>query len=248
MRCNLLHSASSAATCCDVLVSTPNRLLYALHGGQLQLSLRWLIVDESDRLFSDTETDHSFRLQVSASSFPVKPALIFQLQEVFSLCSAASPRRLRCAFFSATFSYELEEWCKANLPQLMVVCVGARCLFRWTSSSFIFRNSTVDSVQQQLIFTGSEQGKVVALKTLLSSSFQPPVLIFVQVCFLVEDGQVDSLILQSKDRVHQLYQELRYLPLSIGLISSDVAEDDVTSWILILSATFICLLSASSIS
>lgn len=33
---------------------------------------------------------------------------------------------IRRAFFSATFSYELEEWCAKNLKDIIMVCIGER--------------------------------------------------------------------------------------------------------------------------
>ncbi|VDN29470.1 unnamed protein product [Cylicostephanus goldi] len=50
----------------DVLVSTPNRLTHHLKDMKLKF-LRWLIVDESDRLFEVVEgQERCFRNQVSA--------------------------------------------------------------------------------------------------------------------------------------------------------------------------------------
>lgn len=39
----------------------------------------------------------------------------------------------------------------------------------------------MDSVEQQLVFAGSEHGKVVAIRSLFQQGFEPPALIFVQV-------------------------------------------------------------------
>lgn len=49
--------------------------------------------------------------------------------------------------------------------------------FKWYGS----RNSAVHSVRQELIFAGSEHGKIIGLKALFQNSFEPPALIFVQV-------------------------------------------------------------------
>uniref|UniRef100_A0A915DNI8 ATP-dependent RNA helicase n=1 Tax=Ditylenchus dipsaci TaxID=166011 RepID=A0A915DNI8_9BILA len=147
----------------NILVTTPNRLIYALdtleeaNSKKLLKDLRWLVVDESDRIFDLTEGDQSFRQQ---------------LAKIIEYCSGKSTRR---AFFSATFSYEVEEWCNQNLVDVAMVCIGAR-------------NSANSSVQQELVFAGWEQGKVAAVKQLIRTGFQPPALIFVQ----------------SKDRAKQL--------------------------------------------
>ncbi|KIH45671.1 hypothetical protein ANCDUO_24287 [Ancylostoma duodenale] len=55
--------------------------------------LRWLIVDESDRLFEVVEgQERCFRNQLAT---------------VYKACDGKFTHR---AFFSATFSYEVEEW------------------------------------------------------------------------------------------------------------------------------------------
>ncbi|KAK6029816.1 DEAD/DEAH box helicase, partial [Ostertagia ostertagi] len=127
----------------DVLVSTPNRLAHHLQDMQLKF-LRWLIVDESDRLFEVVEgQERCFRNQLAS---------------VYKACDGKFTRR---AFFSATFSYEVEEWCKENLNNVAMVCIGER-------------NSANANVTQELVFAGSEQGKLLAIRTLLQTQFEPP--------------------------------------------------------------------------
>ncbi|KAK6041804.1 DEAD/DEAH box helicase [Cooperia oncophora] len=92
----------------DILVSTPNRLAHHLQDMQLKF-LRWLVVDESDRLFEVVEgQERCFRNQLAS---------------VYKACDGKFTRR---AFFSATFSYEVEEWCKENLNNVAMVCIGER--------------------------------------------------------------------------------------------------------------------------
>ena len=50
----------------DVLISTPNKLIYLLENEQISSSLKrveWMVIDEADRLFEDGEK--GFREQVS---------------------------------------------------------------------------------------------------------------------------------------------------------------------------------------
>ena len=68
--------------------------------------VKWLIVDESDRLFEGGEK--GFRDQMA---------------EIYSACSNPEIRR---AFFSATFAHDLQEWCKLNLDNLAMVSIGAK--------------------------------------------------------------------------------------------------------------------------
>lgn len=123
-------------------------------------SVDWLIIDESDKLFETG--NQGFRAQ---------------LAKIYGACESKGIRR---ALFSATFSYEVESWCKKSLDNPIMICVGAR-------------NSTVETVTQELKFVGSEQGKLIALRDLFHKGLTPPVLIFVQ----------------SKDRAIQLLQELQ---------------------------------------
>uniref|UniRef100_F1KZ49 ATP-dependent RNA helicase n=1 Tax=Ascaris suum TaxID=6253 RepID=F1KZ49_ASCSU len=169
----------------DIIVSTPKRMEFFIENNPSDSTfkwLRWLIVDESDRLFETTEGDsRCFRTQ---------------LAKVYQACNGKYTHR---GFFSATFSYEVEEWCKTNLHNVAMVCVGAR-------------NSAVDSVEQQLVFAGSEHGKVVAIRSLFQQGFEPPALIFVQ----------------SKDRARQLFSEMSAFepPIPVALISSERSEKE----------------------
>lgn len=64
------------------------------------------MVDESDKLFEDGKT--GFREQLAT---------------IFLACT--SPR-VRRALFSATFTTEVEQWCKLNLDNLVSVNIGPR--------------------------------------------------------------------------------------------------------------------------
>nr|CTP81973.1 Bm6672, isoform b [Brugia malayi] len=165
----------------NIVISTPNKLVYALKKNKiLSNGLNWLVVDESDRLFDTTEgDDRCFRSQ---------------LAKIYQICSESPVRR---AFFSATFSYEVEDWCKKNLNDVAMICIGSR-------------NSAVNSVKQELVFAGSEHGKVTSLKALFQNSFKPPALIFVQ----------------SKLRAKQLVPIIESLqpPIPVKMISSEKTE------------------------
>lgn len=58
----------------DIIVTTPNKLIYELNKmdetkkTNYLKNLNWLVVDESDRIFDNTEEDQSFRKQVYISA------------------------------------------------------------------------------------------------------------------------------------------------------------------------------------
>ncbi len=72
----------------------------------LLLSVEWLVVDESDKLFEGGKT--GFREQLAT---------------VFLACSGSKVRR---AFFSATCTSDVEQWCRLNLDNLVSVNIGHR--------------------------------------------------------------------------------------------------------------------------
>uniref|UniRef100_A0A8B9TEZ1 Probable ATP-dependent RNA helicase DDX52 n=1 Tax=Anas platyrhynchos TaxID=8839 RepID=A0A8B9TEZ1_ANAPL len=95
----------------DILVTTPNRLIYLLKQDPPAIdlsSVEWLVVDESDKLFEDGKT--GFR---------------DQLASIFLACTSHVVKR---ALFSATFARDVEEWCKLHLDSVVLVSVGKKDL------------------------------------------------------------------------------------------------------------------------
>uniref|UniRef100_I3M0N3 ATP-dependent RNA helicase n=1 Tax=Ictidomys tridecemlineatus TaxID=43179 RepID=I3M0N3_ICTTR len=144
-RIHMIHKAAVAAKKFgpksskkfDILVTTPNRLIYLLKQdppGIDLTSVEWLVVDESDKLFEDGKT--GFR---------------DQLAFIFLACTSHKVRR---AMFSATFAYDVEQWCRLNLDNIITISIGAR-------------NSAVETVEQELLFVGSETGKLLAMRELV---------------------------------------------------------------------------------
>ncbi|XP_078535898.1 putative ATP-dependent RNA helicase DDX52 isoform X1 [Lissotriton helveticus] len=157
-RIHMIHKAATAAKKFglkstkkfDILVTTPNRLVYLLNQdppGIDLASVEWLVVDESDKLFEEGKS--GFR---------------DQLASIFLACTSHNVKR---AMFSATFAHDVEQWCKLHLDNVISVSIGAR-------------NSAVETVEQQLLFVGAETGKLLAMRELIQTGFTPPVLVFVQ--------------------------------------------------------------------
>ena len=68
--------------------------------------MEWLIVDESDKLFEEGKS--GFREQLAT---------------IYQACDSTHVRR---AMLSATFTHEVEQWCKLNLDNVITVTVGQR--------------------------------------------------------------------------------------------------------------------------
>ncbi|VDM62028.1 unnamed protein product [Angiostrongylus costaricensis] len=153
----------------------------------------------------------------------------FQLATIYKACDGKFTRR---AFFSATFSYEVEEWCKENLNDVAMVCIGERCVAeklrhlieKLVRVCRLFRNSANANVTQELVFAGSEYGKLVAIRTLLQTQFEPPALIFVQVWVLF----VKISKVMSKERARELLIALSSLtpPIPVSFISSEKSQSE----------------------
>ena len=82
--------------------------------------------------------------------------------------------------YSATLAPEVEQWCSLNLDNVCSVTIGAR-------------NTASQIVEQKLVYTGNEKGKLLAFRQLLvNGGLKPPVLVFVQ----------------TKERAKELFKEL----------------------------------------
>ncbi|KAF7727337.1 RNA-dependent ATPase rok1 [Apophysomyces ossiformis] len=106
-----------------------------------------------------------------------------QTDEIFSACPTKTVQK---ALFSATFSSTVEELAKSVMKDPIRVIVGTK-------------NSATDTIKQELLFTGNEAGKMIALRQYIQKGVKPPVLIFVQ----------------SIDRAKELFQELMYDGLNV---------------------------------
>lgn len=164
----------------DILISTPQRLIHILKDDEPIISLskvEWLLIDESDKLF-----EHG------------KQGFREQLAEIYKACDSAFVKR---AMFSATYSHDVEEWCKLNFDGLITVSIGDR-------------NTAVDTVEQKLVFTGDDSGKLFHFRDLIRNGFTPPVLIFVE----------------SKEQAKKLYKELVFDDIHLDVIHADRTQEE----------------------
>ncbi|KAI9377450.1 hypothetical protein POPTR_019G065300v4 [Populus trichocarpa] len=71
------------------------------------------------------------------------------------------------------------------------------------------KNAASESIKQKLIFAGSEEGKLLALRQSFAESLNPPMLIFVQ----------------SIERAEELYGELKFDSIRVGVIHSNLSQE-----------------------
>ncbi|CAH1179452.1 unnamed protein product [Phaedon cochleariae] len=111
-----------------------------------------------------------------------------QLSEILKSCG----ENRKIAMFSATYTPIVAKWCVHNMKSLVRVTVGQR-------------NAATDTVDQELLYVGNEQGKLLAFRDLIRKGLSPPVLVFVQ----------------SKERAQQLFNELIYDGINVDAIHAD---------------------------
>ncbi|KAK5819021.1 hypothetical protein PVK06_023977 [Gossypium arboreum] len=118
--------------------------------------------------------------------------LIKQIDSVVKACS--SPSIIR-SLFSATLPDSVEELALPIMHNAVRVIIGRK-------------NTASASVNQKLVFAGTEEGKLLALCQSFQERLNPPVLIFVQ----------------SKECEKKLYEELKFDNIRVGVIHSDLSE------------------------
>lgn len=159
----------------DILITTPKRICYLLNQEGNILDL-----SNIEWLILD-EADKLF--EASMNSFRE------QFDQIFNACTAT---KRKVALFSATHTHPVAVWAKQNLKGMMTVTIGQR-------------NTATNLIDQELMFVGSEPGKLLAIRDLVRKGLQPPVLVFVQ----------------SKSRAQQLYNELLYDGINVDVIHAD---------------------------
>ncbi|KAL3646741.1 DEAD-box ATP-dependent RNA helicase 57 [Castilleja foliolosa] len=169
----LVKSSDFSKLPCDILISTPFRVQFAIRKRKLDLSkVEFLILDESDKLF--------------------ELGLVKQVDAVVKACS--NPSILR-SLFSATLPDTVEELARTIMHDAVRVIIGRK-------------NSASELIKQKLIFVGSEEGKLLALRQSFAESLNPPVLLFVQ----------------NKERAKELHSELKYEDIRADIIHADLSD------------------------
>ncbi|XP_024386499.1 DEAD-box ATP-dependent RNA helicase 57 [Physcomitrium patens] len=114
------------------------------------------------------------------------------VEQIDSVVAACTNPKIVRTLFSATLPDTVEELARSIMHDAIRITIGER-------------NSASQTVRQRLVFVGSEEGKILALRQIFNESLRPPVLIFVK----------------SKERAAELHKQLAFDNLSIDSIHAD---------------------------
>jgi len=115
------------------------------------------------------------------------------LEQTDAILAACTHSLLRKAMFSATLPASIEELSKTFMYDEVRILVGAK-------------DAAGESIQQELLYVSSEDGKLLGLRNYLKKgALKPPILIFVQ----------------SIQRAQELFKELIYDDLHVDVIHSE---------------------------
>ncbi|KAF7804484.1 DEAD-box ATP-dependent RNA helicase 57 [Senna tora] len=120
--------------------------------------------------------------------------LFKQIDSIIKACS--NPSIIR-SLFSATLPDFVEDRARELMHDAVRVIVGRK-------------NMASETIKQKLVFTGSEEGKLIAIRQSFAESWNPPVLVFVQ----------------SKERAKELHGELAYDNIRVDAIHSDLSQKE----------------------
>ncbi|KAG0235094.1 RNA-dependent ATPase rok1 [Actinomortierella wolfii] len=112
-----------------------------------------------------------------------------QTDEIFAACSHPS---LQKSLFSATLPSGVEALANTFMRSPIRIVIGSK-------------NAATETINQKLVYCGSEEGKLVAIRQQIQGGLKPPVLIFVQ----------------SIERAKELFHELIYDGIHVDVIHSE---------------------------
>ncbi|KAG0258123.1 RNA-dependent ATPase rok1 [Actinomortierella ambigua] len=112
-----------------------------------------------------------------------------QTDEIFAACSHPA---LQKSLFSATLPSGVEALANTFMRSPIRIVIGSK-------------NAATETINQKLVYCGSEEGKLIAIRQLIQGGLKPPVLIFVQ----------------SIERAKELFHELIYDGIHVDVIHSE---------------------------
>ncbi|KAJ3683852.1 hypothetical protein LUZ60_014079 [Juncus effusus] len=119
------------------------------------------------------------------------------VEQIDLVVKACSNPKITRSLFSATLPDSVEELARSIMHDAVRIIVGKK-------------NSACQLIEQKLVFTGTEKGKLIALRQSFAQSLNPPVLIFVQ----------------SKERAKELFKELAFDDIKADVIHADLSQQE----------------------
>ncbi|GBG65250.1 hypothetical protein CBR_g50292 [Chara braunii] len=114
------------------------------------------------------------------------------MEQVDRILEACTNTNLQRSLFSATLPETVEELARSVMHDPVRIVIGER-------------NSAASTVSQRMVFVGSEEGKLLAIRQLFTEGQKFPVLVFVQ----------------SKERCKELHKELAHDGIRVDSIHAD---------------------------
>ena len=133
--------------------------------------------------------DHVEHLVLDEADRLLDSGFVDQLDEIMAHCTCLTMRRY---LFSATIPSSIEQLANSFMRDPVRIVIG-------------HQNSAALTVKQKLLFVGTEEGKLVAIRQMVQQGVQPPVLVFVQ----------------SIERAKELFNELIYDGINVDVIHSE---------------------------
>ncbi|KAJ2707803.1 RNA-dependent ATPase rok1 [Coemansia sp. IMI 203386] len=114
------------------------------------------------------------------------------LEQVDEILAACTSTNLQISLYSATMPASVEQMAQTIMKNPIRIIVG-------------LKGAATETIDQKLVFVGSEEGKLLEIRNMISQGFKPPCLIFVQ----------------SIDRAKELFHELVFDGINVEVIHSE---------------------------
>ncbi|KAJ1732650.1 RNA-dependent ATPase rok1 [Coemansia biformis] len=138
---------------------------------------------------NEADLTHVRTLVLDEADSLMDKGFLEQVDEILAACTSPS---LQISLFSATMPSSVEQMAKTIMKDPIRIIVGTQ-------------NAATESIDQQLVFAGQEEGKLIGLRNMIAGGFKPPCLIFVQ----------------SIDRAKELFHELVFEGINVEVIHSE---------------------------
>lgn len=235
---NVISGSAGGKKGLDVLVTTPMRLVDSIEKGLDLNSLRLVVLDEADRLLdatdhlrqqkqqkqkqraikntedSDSSSDEDEAHDAPTSGSNQTQSFLAQMDTIFNVTPTTATR----ALFSATVTPMVRSLAESILRNPVDVTIAAPGTMGGANTD----------IEQELMFVGREEGKLLAMRQLAQrGQLRPPAIVFVQ----------------SQERAQALFGELLYDNMHVDVIHagrSRTARDNAVAkfrrgdtWVLI---------------